>query len=230
MTAGVLLAVVLAVGAATSSTGSRIALVVASSLLGTASAVPCIRATLRGTAQPPLVMWATWCALTALAGFASASSGDYPSAVFALVGTLATGAVVVIAFRAGDRAFSALDAVCVALLVPGLVVWQTLHAPQVAVLTACLIDLVGVISALPTLWRRPDQQPTSTFALICAGGLCAALAAWGSWSITALAYPIYVAVSTGAMALLTLRRTTHLRLSERNVDPQQSPGAVPIST
>ncbi len=67
--------------------------------------------------------------------------------------------------------------------------------------------------------RDPDRGPFSvlgsmfgpgiillaTLLLIAAGGACAGLAAWGDLSVTALAYPLYVAVSMGAVAVLTLR-------------------------
>jgi hypothetical protein len=55
-------------------------------------------------------------------------------------------------------------------------------------------------------WRHPEEETTSTFALIAAGGACAGLAAWGDVSVTALAYPVHVALSMGAVALLTLGR------------------------
>lgn len=184
----------------------RAALIGCSAVLGTSSGIPVIRDTLRGRARPALVMWATWCALTALAGIASATNGDWPSAVFALAGTATTGTVVAVALRGSRVALTVLDRVCAALIVPGLAGWLLLDVPAIAVVTACLIDAVGVVSAIPHLWRHPDQQPTATFALIAAGGLCAAGAAWGTWTVTALAYPIYVAVSTAAMAGLTLRR------------------------
>jgi hypothetical protein len=184
----------------------RLSLVILSSLLATFSTLPYIRQTVRRVTQPRLVTWATWSLLTAMAGVASASVGDYPSAAFSFVGTLATGAVVVVALRFGDRAFGQLDAVCLVLVLSGVALWLTYDQPGIAVLAACLIDCIGLVPTAVHAWRRPEEETTSTFGLIAAGGLVVGFAAWGNWSVTALAYPLYVAASMGAVALLTLRR------------------------
>lgn len=183
----------------------RFGLVVASSLLATCSTLPYIREIMRGTTKPRLVTWGTWSLLTAMAGVASASVGDYPSAVFSFVGTVATAAVVAVGLRFGDWAFGGLDAVCLTLVIVGVVAWRALDQPGLAVLAACLIDFVGLVPTAVHAWRHPEQETPVTFVLIAAGGACAGLAAWGDLSVTALAYPVYVAVSMGAIAVLTLR-------------------------
>lgn len=184
----------------------RLGLVVLSSILATCGTLPYLRETVRGGTRPRLVTWGTWSLMTAMAGVASASVRDYPSAVFAFVGTLATGAVVVVGLRFGDRAFGRLDAVCLVVVLIGAALWLGLDQPAIAVLTACAIDLVGLVPTAVHAWRRPAEETTSTFVLIAASGACAAFAAWGELTVTALAYPVYVAASMGFVALLTLRR------------------------
>ena len=184
----------------------RIALTVLGSLLGAASTVPYLLATARGSTRPRIVTWLTWSLLTGVAGAASASAGDYPAATFSLVGTLATALVVAAGLRYGDRTVTRLDAACLALVLVGFVLWIALDLPWIAVGAACLIDLVGLVPTLVHGWRRPHEETPVTFALIAAGGLAAALAAWGAWTVTALAYPLYVAVSMGACwAIVVLR-------------------------
>jgi hypothetical protein len=200
-------------------TAARTGLLVAGCVLGTSSAVPAVHKTLRGREKPPLVMWATWAALAGLAGAASLAAGDYPAAAFSLVGAAACGTVVMVAVRVGTWAPSRLDAVCLLLIVPGLGLWLTLDRPAIAVITACLIDGTGAVSALPGLWREPDLASAATYALIAAGGLCTACAAWGTWTVTALAYPLYVAASTAAMALLCLRTRTPGTAPDPSPDP-----------
>ena len=202
------LAVAVAIGslAGVASTGQwRLSLILLSSLLATASTLPYIRQTLRHQTQPRLVTWGTWSALTAMAAAASFSAGDYPSGVFSLIGTLATAAVVVVALRFGDPGFGLLDGACLALVVTGLGLWIVVGQPGIDVVMACVFDLIGLVPTAVHAWRHPEQETTLTFALIAAAGLAAGLAAWGTWSVTALAYPLYVAVSMGAVALLTLR-------------------------
>jgi hypothetical protein len=178
---------------------------VASSILATCGTVPYLRETVRHTTRPRLVTWGTWSLLTAVAGTASASVGDYPSAVFSFVGTVATASVVAVGLRFGDRAIGALDAACLTLVVVGVGAWLTLDQPGLAVLAACLIDLIGLVPTAVHAWRRPEEETATTFALVAVGGACAGLAAWGELTVTALAYPTYVALSMGAVAVLTLR-------------------------
>jgi hypothetical protein len=184
----------------------RVALILLSSVLGTSSTVPYIVATVRRNTRPKLVTWGTWSALTAVAGAASASTGDYPSAAFSLVGTAATAAVVVAGVRFGDRQVSRLDLVCLAGVVTGFALWRTLDLPGIAVLAACVIDCVGLVPTLVHGWRRPDEETALTYGAIAAGGVFATLAAWGTWTVTAVAYPIYVAVSMGLCCALILAR------------------------
>jgi hypothetical protein len=187
-------------------TSARFALVVLSTLLAAGSIVPYIVATVRRSTVPRLVTWLTWSLLTGVAGAASASAGDYPSAAFSLIGTLATGSIVVAGLRFGDRSFTRLDVTCLAVVVAGLIAWQTLGQPAIAVLVACLIDFVGLVPTLVHSWRKPYEETALTYALIAAGGGSAALAAWGHWTITALAYPVYVAATMGACWVILLSR------------------------
>ena len=173
--------------------------------LGAASAIPSIRAVAADPASLRPVTWAIWAALTVLAAVASARSGDWPSAIFALVGTATCTTVAIVVLRRGSHTFTWLDGICLTLGVAGLVAWQTLHQPDWAVLMACAGDLAALTPTIVHAWQRPHEEPTLTFALIAVGGLCTAAAAWGHWSVTALAYPLYVTASTGAVALLTLR-------------------------
>jgi hypothetical protein len=213
-----------AVAAVAGRATTTVMLVVASGLLGTASAVPTIRDTVRGRATPPLVTWGTWTLITALAGAASVSSRDYPAAVYSFVGTVATGTVVLVAVRTGDRTFGRLDIICITLIVPALIWWLTSRQPAAAVIGTCVIDLIGLVPAIALAWHHPARQSAATFALIAVGGVCATGAAWGTWTITAVGYPIYIAVSAGAMTLLTRRQPTTEATSSMFASPPTGGG------
>jgi hypothetical protein len=184
----------------------RLALMIISTGCAVAATAPYVRQTIAGVTKPRLVTWATWCLLTGLTGAASLASGDYASAVFALVGTAATGSVVIIGWRFGDRTVAVLDAMCLALVVVGLGLWRMMHRPAVAVLTACLIDFVGLVPTIVHAWTHPHEEAPAAFALIAAAAVAAAAAGWGDWTVTAQAYPVYVAVSAGLVAVLISRR------------------------
>jgi hypothetical protein len=185
---------------------ARWLLIALSTVLAAGSAIPSIRAVIADPASLQPVTWGIWALLTGLAAGASAVSGDWPSAIFSAVGTITCATVTVVVVRVGDHTFTRIDATCLTLGTAGLIGWQTLHQPPLAVLAACAGDLAALTPTIVHAWQRPHEEPTASFALIAAGGLLAAAAAWGDWTITALAYPIYVAASTGLVALLTLRR------------------------
>jgi hypothetical protein len=187
----------------------RVGLVVLSTMLSASSTIPYLAATARHETRPRIVTWLTWALLTGVGGAASASVGDYPSAAFSFIGTAVTAAVVIAGLRYGDLAFTWLDGVCLTLVVAGLALWLGLSIPGIAVFAACVIDFVGLVPTLVHGWRRPDEETAITYALIAAAGGVATAAAWGTWTVTAIAYPIYVSVSmTACWVIVLLRQRT----------------------
>jgi hypothetical protein len=191
----------------------RVGLVVLSTLLSAASTVPYLVATAKRQTQPRVVTWLTWALLTAVGGAASASVGDYPSAAFSFIGTLVTSAVVVAGLRYGDRAFGRLDIACFVLVVAGFGLWLILDVPGIAVGAACVIDFIGLVPTLAHAWRSPHEETAVTYALIAVGGGAATAAAWGTWTVTAVAYPLYVLVSMAACWAIVVGRGARLRVA-----------------
>ncbi len=195
----------------------RVGLVVLSTLLSAASTVPYLIATARRQTRPRVVTWLTWALLTAVGGAASASVGDYPSAAFSFIGTVVTSAVVLAGLRYGDRALGRLDLVCVALVIVGFGLWLLLDVPGIAVGAACVIDFIGLVPTLAHAWRRPQEETAVTYALIAAGGGAATAAAWGTWTVTAVAYPLYVLASMAVCWAIVVLRSARLR---RSAEPE----------
>jgi hypothetical protein len=199
-------AVAAALTAAAFTGGPRMTLAVSGALLGAASTVPYLTATIRGRVKPRLVTWGTWCLITGMAAIGSATAGDLAATAFAGVGCVATACVVVVGWRHGERGLGRLDVACLALIVVGVIVWQLLDQPAAAVLAACVIDVVALVPTLVHVLRAPHEEDATTYALQAAGGLAAGLAAFGDWTVTAVAYPLYVTVAMGLVAALALRR------------------------
>lgn len=173
----------------------RVGLVVLSTLLSAAGTVPYLIATAKRQTRPRVVTWLTWALLTAVGGAASASVGDYPSAAFSFIGTVVTSAVVIAGLRFGDRTFGRLDLACFVFVIVGFGLWLLLDVPGIAVGAACVIDFIGLVPTLAHAWRSPREETAVTYALIAAGGGAATAAAWGTWTVTAVAYPLYVLAS-----------------------------------
>ena len=187
----------------------RTLLSVLGSLIAAAGTAPYILETIRGNTKPRIVTWLTWALLTGVAGAASLSAGHLGGAVFALLGTVATGSVVVAGLRYGDRSFTTLDLACLAGVLLGLLLWLSLDNPIFAVWAAILIDFVGLAPTLVHAWKQPTAETASTFLCVGVGGLItsAAIASGGSFSVAALGYPLYAAVSMGSVAaIIVIRR------------------------
>jgi hypothetical protein len=187
----------------------RTLLSVLGSLIAVAGTVPYIIETIRGNTKPRVVTWLTWALLTGIAGAASLSAGQLGAAVFALLGTVATSSVVVAGLRYGDRSFTRLDLACLAGVLLGLVLWLSLDNPIFAIWTAILIDFVGLVPTLVHAWKQPMAETASAFVCVGVGGLItsAAIASGGSFSVAALGYPLYAAVSMATVAsIIVIRR------------------------
>ena len=187
----------------------RMLLSVLGSLIAVAGTIPYIVETIRGNTKPRIVTWLTWALLTGVAGAASLSAGQFGGAVFALLGTVATSAVVVAGLRYGDRSFTTLDLACLAGVLLGLLLWLSLDNPIFAIWAAILIDFVGLVPTVVHAWKQPTAETVSAFVCVGAGGLItsAAIASGGSISVAALGYPLYAAISMATVAsIIVIRR------------------------
>jgi hypothetical protein len=134
--------------------------------MAVAGTVPYIVETIPGNTKPRIVTWLTWTLLTGVAGAASLSAGQFGAAVFALLGTVATSAVVVAGLRFGDRSFTTLDLFCLAGGLLGLLLWLSLDNPIFAIWAAILIDFVGLVPTLVHAWTQPAAETASAFVCV----------------------------------------------------------------
>jgi len=177
-------------------------------LVAVSGNVPYIAETVKGKTKPRLVTWLTWTLLTALASAAAFSDHQIAAGSFALLGTLATGTILVIGWRYGDRSFGRLDIACLVGVIIGLMAWLLLNTPAIGVWAAIIIDCIGLIPTIRHAWQAPAEETPSTYILVCIGGMMAvaAVAATGQISVTAIGYPLYTAVSLGAVGAIVLLR------------------------
>lgn len=178
------------------------------SLLAVAGTVPYIIDTVKKKAKPRIVSWFTWALLTGIAAAAAFSDGQFSAGLFALAGTLATGTVVIVGWRYGDRSFTRLDITCQASVLVGVALWMTFNSPAIAVWGAIIIDFVGFIPTFKHAWEKPQEETPVFFgAVFVAGALSTAAAVpVGGWTVTSVAYPLYVALSMAAcLGVLVLR-------------------------
>lgn len=185
-------------------------------LISAAGTIPYIVETIKGKTKPRLVTWATWSALTGVAAAGAFSDGQISSGIFALLGSLATGSIVAAGLRYGDRSFSTIDIACLVAVAAGIALWLTSSNPSIAVWTAIAVDFAGFIPTLKHAWQKPHEETASTFMLVGVGGVItvAAVASAGAWSVTAIGYPLYVALSMAACSAVILARNKQRALPD----------------
>ncbi|HSX33748.1 MAG TPA: hypothetical protein VLF91_05435 [Candidatus Saccharimonadales bacterium] len=178
-------------------------------ILAASGTVPYVIATIKRQTRPRIVTWLTWALLTALASAAAFGDHQIGSGLFALLGTLSTGAVVVTGLRSGDRSFARLDVVCMAGVVLGLVLWLLFNSPAIGVWMAIIIDFVGLIPTAKHAWQAPHEETALTYALVGVGGFMSvvAIVLQSGISVTGIGYPFYAGLSLGLLAIMIgLRR------------------------
>jgi hypothetical protein len=174
-------------------------LIITSSLISIAGAVPYIVEILRGKTKPRIVSWFTWTLITAIAGAASLADHQYPAAILSFCSSAGTLSIVLLGLKYGDKRLSALDIGCQVAALAGLVLWLTLKSPVIAVLTMVAIDLVGCVPTLVHSWHKPYEETWIAFAM---SALAAGLTLWAAegWQVTAVAYPIYLVLANIMLA------------------------------
>ena len=170
------------------------------------AAVPYLRDTWRGRTRPRLSSWLIWALAMGVGAAAALGRGQVIPGLFTGLCAAECGAVAVLGFARGDRAFGRLDACCAAGGLAGLVLLAAGRAPAQAVAVSVAVDLAAYTPTIRHAWTDPGEETWSTFAWY---GLASALilAVTDRGSFTAAAYPAYLAVfDTSAGVLILARR------------------------
>ena len=181
----------------------KTALIVISAVLTIASAIPYLVEIVRRKTKPRVVSWFTWSLLTGISCAASFADGKIASGVLLLAATMETMAIVVLGLKYGDRKFERLDIVCQVSAIVGLILWLVFNSPAIAVIASVIIDCIGAAPTIKHSWHKPYEETWSTFFLAAVGALATVFAA-GAWTITGLAYPLYIVLINFFLAALVL--------------------------
>jgi len=181
----------------------RTLLITLSGVLTIAAVVPYLIEIVRGKTKPRIVSWFTWSLLTGIACAATFSDGQTASGILLLCATIEVLLVVVFGLKHGDRKIERLDIICQAAALAGLALWLIFNSPAVAVIATVIIDLIGSIPTIKHSWLRPYEETWITFGLCSLGAACTLLAIT-EWSVTAVAYPLYIVVVNVVMAMIIL--------------------------
>ncbi len=182
----------------------RAALMALGALLVLLSAYPYLLDVVHRRTRPRLFSWVIWTLLGAMATVAAYVEGEYASATLTAAATLETGAIAVVGWRCGKRVFERVDAVCLAGVVLGLLLWNRYDSPFVGLSAALAIDLLAAVPTVRHAWSKPREETTLAY-LLCTAAAACSLAAMPRLTLMGSLYPLYSLVINGAIAALTLR-------------------------
>ena len=177
-------------------------------ILNIVSVLPYIRDILHRKTKPSIVTWSTWALLTGVATAAEFAAGEYTTAIFTLVSTIGALSVALLGLRYGHAGYTIIDFICQIGALVGLALWITLNNPLLAVLTMIFIDFIGAIPTFRHVWRHPEEETASAYAIGTASAIFSILSLT-SHSVVALAFPVYLAFADAALAgLIRFRSRT----------------------
>ncbi len=179
--------------------------IIISTIVAIGAIVPYLGDIVKGRTKPRISTWLIWTILTSIATAAAFVAGEYRTALYSASAAIATGLVVVLGAKNGDRLFDRFDLFCLAGAVTGLVLWALFNSPEVALAAILIVDFIGALPTLRHGWTKPYDETWHTFAI---GGLGGGLALAGleSFTFAALAFPLYVAAYNLLQACIIVYR------------------------
>lgn len=163
------------------------------------AAIPYIRDTVKGETQPNQVTWLIWVILQAIALCAQLASGARDSLLLTVGDLVASSIILGLAFFKGQAKWHWIDYWALGGAAVGLVLWQTLDRPILALAVTIFIDFCGVVPTLRKSFADPNSETLSTWLIVGTGAVFGIFAV-GNWNITLLAYPMYLALANLGVA------------------------------
>ncbi len=191
--------------------------IIISTILTLVSMVPYILDVIKRRTKPRLVSWFNWSILSAIAGAASLSDGQYAAAILSFSATTETMAIVFLGWRNGNKDFEFFDIACQIGAAIGLVLWWAFNSPAIAVIASVTIDFIASLPTWRHAWLRPSEETWITFLLAGTGALFTVFAA-ETIRVTSLANPIYlVLINFLLTATILYRKRALIELPKTSV-------------
>ena len=185
------------------------AVIVLSSALTAAAALPYVIDIVRGRARPRIASWSIWAIVQAIGAASGFSARQLPAACYTLLCAAGCAAVVFLGWRHGSREFGRLDAVCVTLAAEGVgllavAAWVPRLIPMSwAVAVSVATDFLAYLPTFRHAWLKPGEEPWIPYAMFgVAAGLVLAVADFRV--MAGVIYPTYLFAADAAMVIMIL--------------------------
>lgn len=162
--------------------------------------------------RPNRVTWFIWSVLGTILALSYYESGATYTLWVAIVLALECWAAAILSLWFGVKEWRASDIVCLAAALSTLSVWWISGLPELALFLTLLIDLFGAFPTLTKTFRNPKSEDATAWSLAAVAGVINLFAVdWSVATVAIVAYPVYMVVVNGGIALLALRQ--HRRFS-----------------
>ena len=174
-----------------------------------------------GRTFPHRGAWLVWSVIAVVAALSHAAAGGRWS--LAVLSVQGLGCLIILghALRRGVGGITAGNLVLVATAGTGIAGWLALSDPIAATCSAALADAAALAGVVPKIWRQPDSETCSTYALASATGLLGALASQ-STAPAVLIFPVYYCAANAIVTrLIIVRRRQALLAKSAERSPRE---------
>ena len=130
-----------------------------------------------------------------------------------LAGTFAFSNIIifVLSIKYGLGGWAKLDIVCLVIALLSIVIWKITYNPGIALLFAIAADVTGFIPTIIKSYKRPETEVWLFFGIDAVAATFNLLAT-KEWTITSIAFPLYIIALDVLLVLLILKPFNKLNL------------------
>ena len=179
---------------------------VSSSLFVLIGGIPYLRDIHNRKVRPHVLSWTGWAFITALGGSAMFASGSTWATAILFANTVLCISIAgySIARKVGVWSTGPQDAVFFALGIIGLILWQTLNEPVLAIVFAIAADLCFGLPTVIKAFKDPASETPFVWAMATLSGLFS-IFALRNFGFSEAAYPIYLFIFDSIVLVLVLK-------------------------
>lgn len=167
--------------------------------------VPYLRDVIRGDVKPHAMSWLGWSLITALGGLAMVSDGAgwVVAMLFANSITCFSIPITALIKRTAVWSVTKADSVLFILGGIGIILWQTLDLPVLALVCAIFADMSFGIPTIIKTYRDPSSETPTAWIFSVVAEIFALLAIT-QLTFSEIAYPTYLLIYDGLMVLIVI--------------------------
>ena len=167
--------------------------------------------------NPHLLSWVGWTFITTIGAFAMLDSGSTWATIFIFANSASSMSVVLYSMykKVGIWSTTIYDYIFFSLGILGIILWQLLNMPLVAIILSVLADLLFAIPTVIKVYRNPRSESANGWIPYCIAGIFGLLAI-RSISLTETLYPFYIFFINFLILIIILFKKNKIKNAEIN--------------